>query len=181
MAFKTFSKKIILAVSSPFLFASLYCQEDGQPLKDLYPMGDKAPVSEEAPLSDDPLADILDGLDLTDEEKAMLEAPSSDDASKAASPEDQMPAENEFQEASDEAAFEDEASNEETSSENPSEESPSETEFEEEEPSESSESSGDEKKSPAGTSVVPAKKRPRPVDAEKAKAAEEKDETPDVP
>ena len=181
MAFKTFSKKIILAVSSPFLFASLYCQEDGQPLKDLYPMGDKAPVSEEAPLSDDPLADILDGLDLTDEEKAMLEAPSSDDASKAASPENQMPAENEFQEASDEAAFEDETSQNETSSENPSEESPSETEFEEEEPSESSESSGEEKKSPAGTSVVPAKKRPRPVDAEKAKAAEEKDETPDVP
>lgn len=187
MAFRIQTKKIILAASALLFSTAVYSQEEGQPLKDLYPVGEK--TLPDASLPDahtDSLDDILDGLELTDEEKALLESPSSDDASKAANPENDLPSENEFEEESDQAAFEDENSQNETSTEESSQQEPSENEFQEEEEAEEGTEEGEsesseEKKSPAGISVVPAKKRPRPVDEEKAKAAEEKDETPDVP
>ena len=166
-------KKIIFATTAIFLTSLLSAQEEPTAVKDLYPM-DSVTVSDDAAQAvEDKLSDILGDLDLTDEEKKLLEAPDSpdiDDVSEAGTDEvesqvsDSRP-EEEDQPAPESPSDEDEASEE--------EDVPAEEEF-------SEEPSGEKKNSLAGVAEVPKPKRPKPIDQDKAKAAADKDENPDV-
>ena len=166
-------KKIIFATTAIFLTSLLSAQEEPTAVKDLYPM-DSVTVSDDAAQAvEDKLSDILGDLDLTDEEKKLLEAPDSpdiDDVSEAGTDEVESPAsdstpEEEAQPAPESPSDEDEASEE--------EDVPAEEEF-------SEEPSGEKKNSLAGVAEVPKPKRPKPIDQDKAKAAADKDENPDV-
>ncbi|MBQ7752345.1 MAG: HEAT repeat domain-containing protein [Treponema sp.] len=166
-------KKIIFATTAIFLTSLLSAQEEPTAVKDLYPM-DSVTVSDDAVQAvEDKLSDILGDLDLTDEEKKLLEAPDSpdiDDVSEAGTDEVESPAsdstpEEEAQPAPESPSDEDEASEE--------EDVPAEEEF-------SEEPSGEKKNSLAGVAEVPKPKRPKPIDQDKAKAAADKDENPDV-
>ena len=167
-------KKTLILPAAFFVFSALNAQEEAAPLKDLYPMDSVTVADDAAQAVEDKLSDILDGLELTEEEKKLLEAPETeevqDDVSKAGTDEVSAPFDETPSEDKDEPAFES-PSDEETPSEK---DVPAEESFEEKE---------DDKKSNslAGVSDVPPAKRPRPIDKDKAKAAEDKDENEDVP
>lgn len=164
------SLSCLFAVISIF---ALNAQEENAPLKDLYPM-DSVTVSDDAAQAvEDKLSDILGDLELTEEEKKLLEAPDSpdvDEVSEAGTDEMDSPASDNTPEEEDQPAPESPASEDEASEE---EDVPAEEEF-------SEEPSGEKKNSLAGVAEVPKPKRPKPIDQEKAKAAADKDENPDV-
>ena len=177
-------KKSLFCLFAVISIFTLSAQEENTPLKDLYPMDSVTQADDAVQAVEDKLSDILGDLDLTDEEKKLLEAPESpdsgsnikDDVSEAGtdqaqSPASDQPSQDESQPASESPAGESEAESE--------EDLPAEEEFSEE----PSQSDDEDKKSNslAGVSEVPPAKRPRPIDSEKAKAAEDKDENPDVP
>ncbi len=166
-------KKIIFATTAIFLTSLLSAQEEPTAVKDLYPM-DSVTVSDDAAQAvEDKLSDILGDLDLTDEEKKLLEAPDSpdiDDVSEAGTDEVESPASDSTPEEEDQPAPESPSDEDEASEE---EDVPAEEEF-------SEEPSGEKKNSLAGVAEVPKPKRPKPIDQDKAKAAADKDENPDV-
>ena len=166
-------KKIIFATTAIFLTSLLSAQEEPTAVKDLYPM-DSVTVSDDAAQAvEDKLSDILGDLDLTDEEKKLLEAPDSpdiDDVSEAGTDEVESPASDSRPEEEDQPAPESPSDEDEASEE---EDVPAEEEF-------SEEPSGEKKNSLAGVAEVPKPKRPKPIDQDKAKAAADKDENPDV-
>ena len=166
-------KKIIFATTAIFLTSLLSAQEEPTAVKDLYPM-DSVTVSDDAAQAvEDKLSDILGDLDLTDEEKKLLEAPDSpdiDDVSEAGTDEVESPASDNTPEEEDQPAPESPSDEDEASEE---EDVPAEEEF-------SEEPSGEKKNSLAGVAEVPKPKRPKPIDQDKAKAAADKDENPDV-
>ena len=166
-------KKLIFATTAIFLTSLLSAQEEPTAVKDLYPM-DSVTVSDDAAQAvEDKLSDILGDLDLTDEEKKLLEAPDSpdiDDVSEAGTDEVESPASDSRPEEEDQPAPESPSDEDEASEE---EEVPAEEEF-------SEEPSGEKKNSLAGVAEVPKPKRPKPIDQDKAKAAADKDENPDV-
>ncbi len=169
-------KKSVRIAFFTLFSASLFAQEtaDPTPVNDLYPLGE-APVTQDIDSElDDTVSDLLDGLDLTEEEKKLLQSPE-DDASSAGTDNTEAQAEDSTPEDELSPASEDE-------NESESEELSEETESEES-PEEAGEESSSEKKSnsPAGVSEVPPKKRPKPIDQEKAKAAADKDENEEVP
>ena len=135
---------------------------------------DSVTVSDDAAQAvEDKLSDILGDLDLTDEEKKLLEAPDSpdiDDVSEAGTDEVESPASDSRPEEEDQPAPESPSDEDEASEE---EDVPAEEEF-------SEEPSGEKKNSLAGVAEVPKPKRPKPIDQDKAKAAADKDENPDV-
>ena len=167
-------KKTLILPAAFFVFSALNAQEEAAPLKDLYPMDSVTVADDAAQAVEDKLSDILGDLELTEEEKKLLEAPETeevqDDISKAGTDEVSPPFDETPSEDKDEPAFES-PSNEEAPAEK---DVPAEESFEEKE---------DDKKSNslAGVSDVPPAKRPRPIDKDKAKAAEDKDENEDVP
>ena len=167
-------KKTLILPAAFFVFSALNAQEENTPLKDLYPMDSVTVADDAAQAVEDKLSDILGDLELTEEEKKLLEAPETeevqDDISKAGTDEVSPPFDETPSEDKDEPAFES-PSNEEAPAEK---DVPAEESFEEKE---------DDKKSNslAGVSDVPPAKRPRPIDKDKAKAAEDKDENEDVP
>ena len=166
-------KKIIFATTAIILTSLLSAQEEATAVKDLYPM-DSVTVSDDAAQAvEDKLSDILGDLDLTDEEKKLLEAPDSpdiDDVSEAGTDEVESPASDSTPEEEDQPAPESPSDEDEASEE---EDVPAEEEF-------SEEPSGEKKNSLAGVAEVPKPKRPKPIDQDKAKAAADKDENPDV-
>ncbi len=166
-------KKIIFATTAIFLTSLLSAQEEPTAVKDLYPM-DSVTVSDDAAQAvEDKLSDILGDLDLTDEEKKLLEAPDSpdiDDVSEAGTDEVESQASDDTPEKEDQPAPESPSDEDEASEE---EDVPAEEEF-------SEEPSGEKKNSLAGVAEVPKPKRPKPIDQDKAKAAADKDENPDV-
>lgn len=166
-------KKIIFATTAIFLTSLLSAQEEPAAVKDLYPM-DSVTVSDDAAQAvEDKLSDILGDLDLTDEEKKLLEAPDSpdiDDVSEAGTDEVESPASDNTPEEEDQPAPESPSDEDEASEE---EDVPAEEEF-------SEEPSDEKKNSLAGVAEVPKPKRPKPIDQDKAKAAADKDENPDV-
>ena len=168
-------KKTLFFLSATiFSFYTLSGQDASAPLKDLYPMDSVTASDDAAQAVEDKLSDILGDLDLTDEEKKLLESPDSDNESKSA--------ENSAADSDKDDNQPEESSEEETIEES-EEESPEEEALEEasEEPFEEKADDEEKSNSLAGVSEVPPAKRPRPIDSEKAKAAEDKDENPDVP
>ncbi|WP_027727798.1 HEAT repeat domain-containing protein [Treponema sp. C6A8] len=166
-------KSVRIAIFTLFS-AALFAQEAADPtqVKDLYPLGDSADAGSAL---DDTVSDLLDGLDLTEEEKKLLQSPE-DDASSAGTDNTGTRSEDSSPEEEGEPASEDESESE---SEEATEES--EDEVSPEEDTEEDSSSEKKSNSPAGVSEVPPKKRPKPIDQDKAKAAADKDENDEVP
>ena len=169
-------KSVRIAIFTLFS-AALFAQETADPtqVKDLYPLGEGTLTDDTGSTIDDSLSDLLDGLELTEEEKKLLQS-SEDEASSAGTdnagtrPEDSTPEEEEQPASEDESSLEAEELTEET-----------EDEVSPEESTEEETSSEKKSNSPAGVSEVPPKKRPKPIDEEKAKAAADKDENDEVP
>lgn len=169
-------KSVRIAIFTLFS-AALFAQETADPtqVKDLYPLGEGSLPDDTASTIDDSLSDLLDGLELTEEEKKLLQSPD-DEASSAGTDNAGTRSEDSTPEEEAEAASEDESSLE-------AEELTEETEAEVSPEASAEEETSSEKKSnsPAGVSEVPPKKRPKPIDEEKAKAAADKDENDEVP
>lgn len=169
-------KSVRIAIFTLFS-AALFAQETADPtqVKDLYPLGEGTLPDDTGSTIDDSLSDLLDGLELTEEEKKLLQS-SEDEASSAGTdnagtrPEDSSPEEEGQPASEDESSLEAEELTEET-----------EDEVSPEESTEEETSSEKKSNSPAGVSEVPPKKRPKPIDEEKAKAAADKDENDEVP
>ncbi|EID85379.1 PBS lyase HEAT-like repeat-containing protein [Treponema sp. JC4] len=169
-------KSVRIAIFTLFS-AALFAQETADPtqVKDLYPLGEGSLPDDTGSTIDDSLSDLLDGLELTEEEKKLLQSPD-DEASSAGTDNTEAQPEDSTPEEEAEAASEDESSLE-------AEELTEETEDEVSPEASAEEENSSEKKSnsPAGVSDVPPKKRPKPIDEEKAKAAADKDENDEVP
>ena len=169
-------KSVRIAIFTLFS-AALFAQETADPtqVKDLYPLGEGTLPDDTGSTIDDSLSDLLDGLELTEEEKKLLQS-SEDEASSAGTDnagtrlEDSTPEEEGQPASEDESSLEAEELTEET-----------EDEVSPEESTEEETSSEKKSNSPAGVSEVPPKKRPKPIDEEKAKAAADKDENDEVP
>ena len=186
-------KSVRIAIFTLFS-AALFAQEADAPVQvnDLYPLG-PAPEEIDPEINEaveEQVSNIMDGLELSEDEKKLIEQPDAetktDDASASGTdktdthsedpaPKEEGEPESEVQEVQDESAQEETASEQ--------EEAITEESQNEEAPSEEEEEESEEKKSnsPAGISEVPPKKRPKPIDHDKAKAAEEKDENEEVP
>ena len=187
-------KSVRIAIFTLFS-AALFAQEADAPVQvnDLYPLG--TPPEEIDPEINDAVeekvSNIMDGLELSDEEKKLIDQPDAetktDDASASgtdktdsaveeSSPKEEGEPESEVQDV------QEESTQEETTSEEQQDVKSEEVQQEESQPEEEEEKSGEKKSnSPAGVSEVPPKKRPQPIDKDKAKAAEEKDENEEVP
>ena len=171
-----------------------FSQEESSQLKDLYPMDSTLQADNAVKGVEDTLSDILDDLELTDEEKAMLEAPnkadvSADGTDKDGIQADDQPPKEQSEPSAESTSPEDEPSQSEENSELTEQtdqtdqtelEKASEIDVPDENPFTEA-SSEKQSKSPAGVSKVPPAKRPKPIDSDKAKAAEERDENADVP
>ena len=124
-------KKTLSCLLAAISIFALNAQEESAPLKDLYPM-DSVTVSDDVTQAvEDKLSDILGDLELTEEEKKLLEAPESqdiDDVSEAGTDNVQPPASDNSPEEGDKPAPESPSDEDEASEEDV----PAEEEFSEE-------------------------------------------------